>query len=185
MVSVEGQGPSGQPEETQRPHLVEALLGQSVVLRPLLEAVGRGGLVAVGSKVPSHQKAEVRRALVGQLHEVVEHMGQAPHSMGEERKGLLLLQVVGAALLQAVQQNPDEERRGQWPVVAQTKEDELRTGFVVNQQNQGEDRIQDWGAGADERVAEAASPSLVEAGHQEAVVTILFHGQLEVGEYQL
>jgi hypothetical protein len=94
-----------------------------VVLRPPLEAAGRGGPEGVESRVPSRRIAEVRRALVGQLH-MVGHMGLVPHSRGE-RMGLLL-RVVVAALFLTVLPSPDEGHRGRWPVVAQPKEVQLR-----------------------------------------------------------
>ena len=50
--------------------------------------------------------------------------------MGEERKDLLL-QVVEAGLLRAVPRSLDEERKDQWLVVAQPKDDGLHTDCVA------------------------------------------------------
>lgn len=115
--------------------LVWALLGRPVALQPPLEAGGHGGLEVVELKVPSHQMAGGCRPLVGKWPVVVGHNVQAPHSMWEERKRLLPPAVVEAAPPQAALQNPDEERRGQWAVVALPKEDKLRTGSAVAQRN--------------------------------------------------
>jgi len=193
---VEGlveQEPPGEVE-TRRPLLVEghngyhweeALPGWSAVLRLPLEAEGRDGLEGVGSRVPSHQKAEVRRVLVGRMPVVVGHTGWAPHPM-EERKRLLLPQVVEAAFLRAVPQSPDEERRDQWPVVAQPNEDELRMGSAVARQKQDDVRIQGWEAGVEEKQGvDGVSLPLVEEERQPVVVTTPSHGQLEAGEHQL